>query len=97
MFCEQKTLCYYYYYYCYSLPQESESVHLRETLDLQAKCTKQEKDLERLREHLLQVEEHYTGEAVMNKEQEGQLREQLRLMESELGRINEQLNQQRFA
>ncbi|XP_019855242.1 PREDICTED: thyroid receptor-interacting protein 11-like isoform X1 [Amphimedon queenslandica] len=74
--------------------KENEKTHLKEILELQSKLSKCEKDLGRLREHLIEVEGHHTEEALSNKEQEEQLKEQLKLMERELGRVNEQLSQQ---
>lgn len=57
-------------------------------MELQTKCSKYQKDLERLREHLLLIEENYTEEALQSREQERELREQLRVTEDHVAKTN---------
>lgn len=62
----------------------------------QMECEKYQKELERLRGHLVQVEEQYTQEALQADHRETQLRQKIRLLEEGAARNKSVDIQQRY-
>lgn len=69
---------------------------LKQNQSLQLQCDKNQKELKRLRTHLIQVEEQHTQEALHSDHRESQLKQQLKVLEEKLAKNSSQEMEQNF-